>query len=181
LPAVDRRLLDDIVDRLDRLTGPGAGTADLSAWHELWRLVAASRPGPGPVPAPPSIAGTAAAVDEALGRPAHRLVAYGTLRPGEPNHGLLAGLGSWQPARVRGRLGRWEGYPVLVPAPAGGPTLDVMLLTSARLPAAMPGLDRFEGPAYRRSWVVAELGPPEAGGGAVVAQCYVDATADDAR
>jgi gamma-glutamylcyclotransferase (GGCT)/AIG2-like uncharacterized protein YtfP len=176
LPAVDRRLLDDIVARLDRLTGPGAGTPELSAWHELWRLVTAPRPGT--VPAPASIAGTAAAVDEALGRPAHRLVAYGTLRPGESNDRLLAGLGSWQPARVRGRLGRWEGYPVLVPAPAGGPALDVMLLTSTRLPAAMPGLDRFEGPAYRRSWVVAELGPPEIDGGAVVAQCYVDASGD---
>jgi gamma-glutamylcyclotransferase (GGCT)/AIG2-like uncharacterized protein YtfP len=180
LPAVDRRLLDDIVARLDRLTGPGAGSAALPAWHELWRLVTASRPGPAPAPAPTSIAGTAAAVDEALGRPAHRLVAYGTLRPGEPNHRLLAGLGSWQPARVHGRLRRWEGYPVLAPAPAGGPALDVMLLTSDRLPAAMPGLDRFEGPAYRRSWVVAEIGPA-ADGDAVVAQCYVDASVDRTR
>ena len=174
---MDRRLLDDIVTRLDRLTGTGEADASLPAWQELWHLATGDPSAFGPR-RPASTAELAAAIDEALGRPAHRLVAYGTLRPGEANHRLLAGLGSWQPARVRGRLGAWEGYPVLVPAPADGPAIDVMLLTSARLPAVMPGLDRFEGPAYRRSWVVAELGAPGGDGGAVIAQCYVDAAAD---
>jgi gamma-glutamylcyclotransferase (GGCT)/AIG2-like uncharacterized protein YtfP len=173
---MDRRLLDEVASRLDELTADPAG-GQLAGWQALWRLVTED----GAVPPPPSAAACAAAVDRHLGRPGHRLVAYGTLRPGEVNHHLVAGLGSWQPARVRGRLGSWHGYPVLRPAPAGGPEVPVMLLTSARLPDVLPGLDTFEGPAYRRAWVVAEVGP-SAGTSvmSVIARCYVDSTSGKA-
>jgi gamma-glutamylcyclotransferase (GGCT)/AIG2-like uncharacterized protein YtfP len=166
---VDRRQLDDVAAQLDRLTGdPGGGP--LVEWQDLWRSVTDD-----PGESPTSVAACAQGVERALGRPGHRFVAYGTLRPGEVNHHLLAGLGSWQSARVRGRLGDWNGYPVLRPARADGPALAVMLLTSSRLPDVLPGLDRFEGPAYRRSWVVAEPDPPTIAGEAVIARCYVEA------
>jgi gamma-glutamylcyclotransferase (GGCT)/AIG2-like uncharacterized protein YtfP len=176
---VDRDLLDLVVARLDALAaGPDGGSA--AAWRETWRLAVA---GPGVAPpagaAPPASATACAeAIDAALGRPSRRLVAYGTLRPGAPNHHLLAGLGTWQPAIVRGRLGDWHGYPILHAVP-DGPELPVMLLTAAHLPGRMARLDAFEGPAYRRSWIVAELeeggAPGLQGRPAVVAQCYVGA------
>jgi gamma-glutamylcyclotransferase (GGCT)/AIG2-like uncharacterized protein YtfP len=169
VPRMDRRALDEVVARLDELTADPAGGM-LVGWQALGRIVT-DDPAVGP---PVTVADCTDAVDRILGRPGDRLVAYGTLRPGEPNHHLLAGLGTWQAARVRGRLGGWNGYPVLTPAPAGGPELGVMLLTSPRLTDVLPGLDDFEGPAYRRSWVVAEIGTPHgAQRGALVARCYI--------
>lgn len=156
------------LDRLDR-DPTGGSPAD---WRALWRLVTDD---PGGAP-PATVADCAAAVDRDLGRPGERLVAYGTLRPGEVNHHLLAGLGTWQPAWVRGRLGTWNGYPVLHPADGDGAELAVMLLTSSRLPGVLGDLDAFEGPAYRRAWVVAEVGPRSGPrSGALVARCYVSA------
>ena len=174
---MDRQRLDDVVALLNGLDiepDDHDGPAPLGAWQELWRLAVG---GEGPPPA--SAAACGDAIDASLGRPGHRLVAYGTLRPGEVNHGLVAGLGTWQPAWVRGRLGEWNGYPLLRPARVGGRRLPVMLLTSPHLPTVLPELDAFEGPAYRRAWVVAELAPTVGeSADAVVARCYVDAGLD---
>jgi gamma-glutamylcyclotransferase (GGCT)/AIG2-like uncharacterized protein YtfP len=168
---MDRPALDAVVARLDALSGVRGG-APLAAWQDAWRLVG----GDGAPSPPATVAACAEAIDKALARPGRRLVAYGTLRPGEPNHALVAGLGRWERAFVRGHLGDWQGYPILRPAP-DGPEVAVMLLTSDRLPPRMADLDAFEGPAYRRAWVVAELdgsGGPGARS-AVAACCYVDA------
>ncbi len=90
----------------------------------------------------------------ALGDPDRRLVAYGTLCPGEVNEDVLAAAsGSWTPATVRGVVGSWHGYPILRTDP-GAPAVEVMVLTSEDLPRLWPRLDRFEGPAYRREWIV---------------------------
>lgn len=106
----------------------------------------------------------------ALGDPDRRLVAYGTLRPGEVNADVLAdATGSWTAATVRGAIGDWHGYPILRPG-ADAPALDVMVLTSDDLPRLWPRLDRFEGPAYRREWIVYDVG--EACG---VGSVYVEA------
>lgn len=90
----------------------------------------------------------------ALQRPDHKLVAYGTLVPGGPNHDRVKRLrGTWQPCFVRGR--RWtaaDGDPAFRWDPAG-PEIAAMLLVSDDLPAAWPGLDRFEGSPYRRHLV----------------------------
>lgn len=166
---MDRDLLDAAVALLDGLTSGAAGPP--GRWWELWRLVGAG----GPEPA--TVAGCAEAVERALGRPDRRLAVYGTLRPGEPNHHLLADLtGSWRPATVRGEVGAWRGYPILRPSPAG-PAVPAMVLASPGLPARLDRLDEFEGPAYRRAWVVADLAPagPEPAA-VVVARCYVDVT-----
>ena len=106
-----------------------------------------------------------------FGDPASRLVVYGTLRPGRSNHHLVAHLGTWRRATVRGRLGSWEGYPILVVADGDGDDVPADLLTSPVLDAHLGALDDFEGPAYRRELVVVESDE-----GPVVAQCYVDAT-----
>jgi gamma-glutamylcyclotransferase (GGCT)/AIG2-like uncharacterized protein YtfP len=166
---VQRRRLDQVVAQLDRLASrPGGGTPE--EWAALWRLAVPGAPGDAEPPA--TAEACAAAVEEALDRPAHRLAAYGTLRPGQPNHGLVAGLGPWEPAVVRGQVGDWHGFPILRPGPSGSGSVPVMILTSARLGDLWGELDAFEGPAYRCSWVVAEwVDRP----GLVVARCYVDA------
>ena len=103
--------------------------------------------------------------------PEHRLVVYGTLRPGRENHALVADLGAWQPATMTGWMRSWGRYPAFVPDPAGD-EIDADLVTSAHLPARWPELDAFEGPGYRR--IVLGV---ETAGGRVEASCYV--LADD--
>ena len=85
----------------------------------------------------------------------HRLIAYGTLRPGEPNFHVVEHLGgTWTPVRVRGRVGtsnwrEYTGLPAFTPDPTAEP-IEVMLLESEHLAEAWPELDEFEGPGYRR-------------------------------
>lgn len=102
-----------------------------------------------------------------------RLATYGTLSPGQRNHGQLAGLtGRWHRGTVRGRLAEagwaWElGLPGLILDPLGGP-IDVHLLESPQLPAHWLRLDAFEGTGYRR--VVTQVRTPA---GALDAWIYV--------
>jgi gamma-glutamylcyclotransferase (GGCT)/AIG2-like uncharacterized protein YtfP len=85
----------------------------------------------------------------------HRLVAYGTLAPGRPNHRQLDGLvGRWMEGHVNGSLveagwGATFGYPALV-LDAAGPAVAAQVFESADLPAHWPRLDEFEGPGYER-------------------------------
>lgn len=101
-----------------------------------------------------------------------RLAVYGTLAPGEPNHGRVADLeGEWTEGVVWGRRveegwGAELGYPALRLDPEGEP-VRVALLSSPELPGAWSRLDRFEGPAYRR--VVA---PVATDAGVRLAQLY---------
>lgn len=84
-----------------------------------------------------------------------RLVVYGTLAPGRPNHHQLASLnGRWLPARVNGKLtdqgwGAAFGFPGMVLDPAA-PSVEVQLFESSDLPSHWKRLDEFEGAAYRR-------------------------------
>src|SRR4051812_19594677 len=85
----------------------------------------------------------------------HRLVAYGTLAPGRPNHHQLDGLaGRWLKGHVNGMLvdagwGAALGYPALVLDPTS-PAVAAQVFESADLPAHWPRLDEFEGPGYER-------------------------------
>lgn len=111
----------------------------------------------------------------------HRLATYGTLMPGERNHGQMDGMaGRWRRGRVRGRLvpegwGASLGFPALVLDPAGA-AVPVRLFESADLPAHWPRLDAFEGEGYRRVAAAVKLDADE-GGGTVEAWIYVGAGA----
>ena len=93
----------------------------------------------------------------------HRLAVYGTLAPGQPNHGVLASLdGRWIEGRVRGRLvesgwGAALGYPGLVLDEAGD-VVRVWVLESVDLPTEWSRLDDFEGPGYERIEVIVDAG-----------------------
>ena len=48
------------------------------------------------------------------GNARYRLVVYGTLAPGRPNHSQLEALdGRWSPGKLRGRLHKYKGTPVV--------------------------------------------------------------------
>jgi gamma-glutamylcyclotransferase (GGCT)/AIG2-like uncharacterized protein YtfP len=105
--------------------------------------------------------------------PETRLVAYGTLRPGRPNHGQLSDLpGRWLTGRLRGTLveagwGATLGYPALM-LDGDRPGLDVAVFESQALPQHWDRLDAFEGPGYRR--VTVDVATAE---GALPASIYV--------
>jgi len=104
---------------------------------------------------------------EARFRTRHVLAVYGTLAPGRSNHHVVAPLGGeWTDGVVEGELlpegwGAALGYAAFRPL-AGGATVAVHVLTSARLPDAWAWLDAFEGPEYRRI-LVPVFGPGAAG------------------
>ncbi|MDX8349977.1 gamma-glutamylcyclotransferase family protein [Cognatiyoonia sp. IB215446] len=86
------------------------------------------------------------------------LATYGTLAPGEVNHGQLAELpGEWSTGTVNGWLkqsgwGADLGFPGLVLDDAG-PPVTVHIFRSSALPAHWDRLDTFEGDGYQRSLV----------------------------
>jgi gamma-glutamylcyclotransferase (GGCT)/AIG2-like uncharacterized protein YtfP len=78
-----------------------------------------------------------------------RLAVYGTLAPGECNHGELAGCpGEWTAGAVRGRRAV-RAFPVFTYDPAA-PFVPVQVLDSPALARNWPRIDDFEGPDYRR-------------------------------
>ncbi len=102
-------------------------------------------------------------IEGLLDFPERRMAVYGSLRPGEENHGQVATLvGEWVDGLVRGDLydrgwAAGAGYPGLVWRPDGR-EVAVRVLRSAALPAHWARLDAFEGPGYRRILVPVEIG-----------------------
>ena len=86
---------------------------------------------------------------------ASRLFVYGSLAPGQSNHGLLQKLvGSWQRGSVNGLLhpagtAATAGYPVVDLTVSGKPVAG-FLFTSPELARHWDELDAFEGEGYRR-------------------------------
>ena len=111
--------------------------------------------------------------------PETRLVAYGTLAPGRPNHHQLGDLpGRWFAGRVRGSLveagwGAELGFPALI-LNEEGPEFEVDVFESSVLPEQWDRLDAFEGPGYRR--VTVDVATAE---GALPASIYVLAEPTD--
>ena len=102
-----------------------------------------------------------------------RLATYGSLSPGEVNHGQLSGIqGRWLTGTVRGYLrnagwGSSMGFPGLTLDPVG-PEVKVNVFESAELPEHWARLDEFEGDEYRR--VITRV---ETSGGVLEANIYV--------
>ena len=98
----------------------------------------------------------------------HLLAAYGTLRPGEINHRLLADVpGEWLDGWVRGYVGEEDGYPAFWYSPDAA-RQPVKVFHSAELPGIWSHLDWFEGKNWPRTVVPVEL----AQGGTVQANLY---------
>ena len=90
--------------------------------------------------------------------PEQRLIAYGTLVPGGKYFHLVKDLaGTWQPCVIRGHMGTYRGYKSFKWNPEGPPH-SAWLLTSPELPLKLPELDGFEGQAYSRRLIPAQVG-----------------------
>lgn len=89
-------------------------------------------------------------VDIILDHPSHKLCAYGTLRPGQPNHHVIGVADeSWAPVTLlNGEVEDEDGLPVLVPLQ--GMSAPAELLATPELPALWQRLDEFEEPRYQR-------------------------------
>lgn len=106
--------------------------------------------------------------------PSRRLVVYGTLAPGQRNHGVIQGLkGSWRPCRLEAVVRVVHGLPVLSWQPGGTLTVDALLFDSDGLADHWQDLDRFEGSGYRRHLVEASVPSGEGREDVVVANTYV--------
>ena len=87
---------------------------------------------------------------------AGRLAVYGSLAPGESNHGQLRGLsGDWSGGVVRGELldhgwGARSGFPAMRWDPRSTGEIPVRLFVSDDLPKHWHRLDAFEGDDYLR-------------------------------
>lgn len=91
--------------------------------------------------------------------PNNRLAAYGTLRPGQPNHSMLLGLGNtWLTGTVKGTITEHNGFP-LFSWHTAGQNINVEVLDSPGLPSKFDELDAFEGPAYKRIWIPVNVKP----------------------
>lgn len=162
---------------LERLTG--LTTAQIQQWSELFgvpkltaitnRLKTIGRSDEFDASPDELLIGLEAVLDW----PCTRLIVYGTLAPGAPNHHLLSDLsGTWSKGETEGDVfaegwGAAAGYPGLI-ARSGGPAVNVHVLDSNDLPAHWPRLDEFEGAGYRRA-----LAPVRPGdGGCLVANYY---------
>ncbi len=108
-------------------------------------------------PRDPMVLGLLEEAIDALFSVSKRLIVYGSLAPGGPNHGLLAELdGEWTKGWVTGELLErgWSAamsYPALRWCPEGG-EIEAHLLVSDDLPRFWRRLDDFEGLEYNRIW-----------------------------
>ena len=106
--------------------------------------------------------------DLILDRPTRKLVVYGTLAPGQPNHHVIADIvGSWVDCVVRGSVRAKHGLPVFA-WNTSGPEIQAQLFVSGDLPQSWSRIDAFEGSAYRRHLI-----PTKHEGEFTVANVYV--------
>lgn len=95
-------------------------------------------------------------LDMLLGQPSNKLISYGTLSPGQPNHSLISDLrGDWTECAIQGAMNQKDGLSRFSWNPAG-PEQTASLFTSDDLPNNWSRIDRFEGKEYQRQLVPAK-------------------------
>lgn len=115
-------------------------------------------------------------VDLLLASPSSRLLAYGTLAPGQPNHVLVESLdGEWSRCSVEASIEERAGLPVLSWQPGSGAVVEAVFLESRELAANWQRLDAFEGSRYRRRLLPASPLEDNRGSGVIVVSAYVGA------
>jgi gamma-glutamylcyclotransferase (GGCT)/AIG2-like uncharacterized protein YtfP/uncharacterized protein YukE len=87
-------------------------------------------------------------LDFILDRPSQKLVAYGTLRPGQPNHHVLDVDGTWLPVTLPGVIDEEAELPAFTHAQYT--SAEAELFESPGLPGRWQHLDKFEGSRYER-------------------------------
>lgn len=96
-------------------------------------------------------------LDLLLGQPSKKLISYGTLAPGQPNHWLISDLrGEWKECAIRGAMNQKDGLSQFSWNTACSEQ-PARLFTSDDLPNNWDRIDQFEGKGYRRQLVPAEL------------------------
>lgn len=104
--------------------------------------------------------------------PSTKLVTYGTLAPGKPNHRLIQDIpGTWERCQLRGSVTLAEGLPRFSWNPTG-PKVDAELFLSQHLPEAWRRIDDFEGMAYKRRLITVSRSA-----GFAVANIYLESRA----
>ncbi len=103
-----------------------------------------------------------AEIERRFERPSTRLAVYGSLAPGESNHGVIEDIrGQWAVGFVRGDLvrqgwGAHVGFPGMIWDPQSSDRVEVEVLTAEDLPSHWERLDEFEGDDYWRILVPVE-------------------------
>jgi gamma-glutamylcyclotransferase (GGCT)/AIG2-like uncharacterized protein YtfP len=107
-------------------------------------------------------------LDMLLGQASKKLISYGTLAPGQPNHSLVSDMkGEWKECVIRGTLNQKEGLSRFSWSPAGSEQ-NASLFTSDDLQSNWHRIDQFEGARYRR-----QLVPAKTRAGIEVAYAYI--------
>jgi gamma-glutamylcyclotransferase (GGCT)/AIG2-like uncharacterized protein YtfP len=89
-------------------------------------------------------------LDLLLDRPSRKLVVYGTLAPGQSNHGILGALsGRWENCTMLGFLVTTNCLRAFTWSPSGT-EVPAHLFTSSQLPDSWKRIDEFEGESYAR-------------------------------
>lgn len=92
-----------------------------------------------------------------IGEPDQYLIAYGTIAPGNINHGILSDLkGEWSRCKINGKINDINRLPVFHWALDEKP-IDTDLFYSKDLPVNWPNIDKFEGSMYKRRLIPAEI------------------------
>lgn len=95
-----------------------------------------------------------------LDHPTQKLIAYGTLKPSEPNHGVLKPLTDqeWLDIEIEGTMVDRDGGLKGFRWCDSKSRHKAMLLKSSQLPSFWERLDSFEGSSYRRTLATASVG-----------------------
>jgi gamma-glutamylcyclotransferase (GGCT)/AIG2-like uncharacterized protein YtfP len=103
-------------------------------------------------------------------KPDNKLIVYGTLAPGMPNHYMIADLkGNWKKCSVNAAIKEIDGLQVLS-WDISKPEIGAQLFISTFLPSRWGILDQYEGSLYKR-----RLAPASTEEGALIANVYLNA------